>query len=72
MTECKKDEILEILQNGKFTKIINHSKFKLIISILPVKPKLKHKDFLLVPEESFRIDDHGLDLTKISFRFIND
>lgn len=72
MTDCKENEILEIKQNGHVTMITNQSKYKLIISILPVKPKIKHRDFRLIPKQTFHIDENGLDLTKISFRFVND
>ncbi len=66
------NEILEIKTLGPFTTIINHSKYTLIISILPIKPKIKHRDFRLIPKQTFWICEQGLDLTKISFRFEND
>lgn len=72
MTDCKENKILEIEQNGHVTMITNHSQYKLIISILPIKPKIKHRDFFVVAKQTFRIDEHGLDLTKISFRFVDE
>lgn len=72
MTDCKEYQVLEIKQNGNITMITNHSQYKLIISILPVKPKRKHRDYLLVAKQTFYVLEHGLDLTSISFRFVND
>ncbi len=72
MTDCKENKILEINQDGNVTIFTNHSKYKLIISILPIKPKIKHRDFVLIPKESFRIDENALDLTKLSFRLVDD
>ena len=68
----KENEILEIQQKDNVTIFTNHSKYKLIISIIPVKPKFKYRDFLLVAKQTFCINGQGLDLTKISFRFVND
>ncbi len=69
MTDCTENRILEIEQNAHVTTIKNHSQYKLIISVLPVKPKIKSRDFMILPKQMFWIDEHGLDLTKISLRF---
>ena len=61
-----------VSQKHGITKLVNNSKFTLIVSILPIKPKRKYTKAIIVPPHSFKIYDCSsmgdeLDLTTLSF-----
>lgn len=47
----------------------NHSKFNILLDLVPEKPKRKRTTFHLIPSMQFTVLDFPLDFTKISIRF---
>lgn len=66
--DCRFFEI-QVIQ--KVLKLTNHSKLRLIMSDVPVKPKRKYKALRIVPPKSFIIFDFDeeFDMSTVSFRF---
>lgn len=61
---------IEYLTDDKsVVSIQNHSQMTLVISVKPVKPKLKHRDFLMIPAKSFTILEYEIDFKTISLSF---
>lgn len=59
-----------VFQKDGMTGIENTTKYNLLVSIKPIKPKRKYIDVILVPPDSFKLftqPDFQMDLTKISF-----
>jgi len=65
------DESFSIDRKGNLTKFTNKSARKMIISIKPAKGKRKVVDFMLVPPDSWVIDEHGIDLSQIYIGFVD-
>jgi len=67
-------EFFEIKKLGEAIQFINHSKFMMIVSVIPKKPKRKYHDLLMVQPESFKILDKewAFDITMVSFRFVDE
>ncbi len=64
------NELFKVEKIGNSIKISNNSKFNLWIGFIPEKPKIKIKDsFVIAPKDSL-IFHFDIDLTKISFRFL--
>ena len=60
---------LTIIQSEGLTKIVNQSKYRIFISIIPIRPKRKYEEFLLIQRGGFIVFEADIDLTKVSFRF---
>lgn len=64
------DEILKIEKVRECVKITNNSPFDLIISEKPIPPKRKYINRVLIKTKQCIIFDHPIDLTTISFSFV--
>lgn len=61
---------IDIDKELKLVKFTNNSDYKIIISLMPVKPKRTYKDIALVPHGNYIMyENTELDLTTLSFRF---
>ncbi len=60
---------IQIIHRDKMTKIINNSKYNLILSKIPEKPRRKYYDIYLIMSGSYIIFDDSFDITKLSLRF---
>ncbi len=63
------EDLFKIEKMDNITKFINHSDYKIFLSLRPVKPKRKYYDFLLIHPNSFMIIEYELDFTQISIHF---
>ena len=66
------DRLVNIKHSAEFTTFENYSKYNLIISIKPRKPRRKLKSVILVPPQSFKIFEHrdtSIDWTTTVFAF---
>lgn len=60
----------KIEANGITTVFTNDSDMYVVVSLLPVKPKRKQVDVIVIRPQTFVIYDmHPLDLSKICFKF---
>lgn len=62
-------EYLTIETIGSVTQITNYSKYKIILSSIPIKPKRAFMDLHILEPGRIVFFDFEFDLTKISFRF---
>lgn len=60
--------VLKIFKVGELVKFENHSEFNVFVGLIPVKPKRKMIDVMIIPKGNFLIDESGIDLTKIYVR----
>ena len=54
----------------RITKFTNSSGYDVIASLIPIKPKRKYIDVILIQKEQYNVCDFPVDLTKLSFRFL--
>jgi hypothetical protein len=61
---------IQIQHNSGIISFRNEShKYKVIVSIIPKKPKRKYIDIISIPPQTNLLDESGLDLQRLSYRF---